>query len=393
MGRTINILGVTGSIGQSAANVIAANPDRFDVQMICAHTDVDGLARTARRLRAKTAIIAHQELHGQLGQLLADTGIEVLAGEEAIIERAGQSVDITLAAIVGMAGLTSLMPAIKNSKAVAIANKEPLVAAGALVMQAARAHGTQILPVDSEHNAIFQLFDFNNKNDIDRIVLTASGGPFLNSTIEEMAGATPAQAVAHPNWSMGAKISVDSATMMNKALEIIEAHYLFDLPPEKIEVLIHPQSVVHGMVEYKDGSVLAQMGASDMCTPLARVLDYPQRLATSGKRLDFKALSQLDFMAVDHQKFPAIVWAYECLERGQYACLALNAANEVAVENFLAQKIGFLDILKIVGHILTTLSPCSLDEMDDIYTWDSHIRDVTSNLINDEFINTKVKYA
>lgn len=359
--KIINILGVTGSIGECAADVIAANADRFEVNLVSAHEDEDGLAEAARRLGAKRAILTSRE---ELEPALDN------------------SVDVTLCAISGMAGLPSMMGAIEISGAVAIANKEPLVAAGELVIAHAKAHDTVLLPVDSEHNAIFQVFDFDNQQTIEKIILTASGGPFRTWSAEDMAGATPDQALAHPNWSMGAKISIDSATMMNKALEVIEAHYLFDAAAENIEVLIHPQSTVHSMVGYCDGSVLAQMGASDMRTPLANVLAWPERLETPGKRLNLKEMATLNFEEVDANKFPAIAMAYECLSKGQYACIAMNAANEVAVEKFLANNIGFADIVDSVRYVLDNIEGRDLPTIKDIQNYDRHIRDMTRDYIN-----------
>lgn len=393
MTKTINILGVTGSIGQSTADIIAAHSHKFDVQMVCAHTDVVGLSTAARRLNATVAIIADEAKLPALEAALNDANTIALGGDDAIIEHAARPVDITVAAIVGMAGLKSLMPAIQNSNAVAIANKEPLVAAGDIVMAAAREYSKTLLPIDSEHNAIFQVFDHKHKNNADRIILTASGGPFLDRDLSTLKTVTPREATAHPNWSMGDKISIDSATMMNKALEVIEAHYLFDLPPERIEVLIHPQSVVHGMVEYSDGSVLTQMGASDMRTPIARILDYPNRLKTCGQTLDLKTLSTLTFRPITKDNFPALYpalgLAYDCLRRPPAtraaACAALNAANEIAVESFLAHNIAFLDIVKINTQILHTLSPRTMTDINDIYEWDAHIRVKTHDLIDTAF--------
>ncbi len=362
--KTINILGVTGSIGQSAMDVICAHANCFDVNVISAHRDESGLAAAADRLCANKTILTSQQ---DLNEALQDP------------------VDITLCAIMGMAGLESMMIAIANSKAVLIANKEPLVAAGPLVIAAAQKCGTTLLPVDSEHNAIFQVFDFERRESIKRIILTASGGPFREWSADQMAKATPEQAVAHPNWSMGAKISVDSATMMNKALEVIEAHYLFNLPPEQIDVLIHPQSIIHSMVEYNDGSLLAQMGASDMRTPLANVLAWPERLETPGQRLDLTQLSQLDFEEACHVRFPALKLAYGCLEKGLYASIAMNASNEIAVDAFLNNRIGFLDILQTVHHMIDGAPVKTLDSMAEILEFDGQIREKT-----DDYINTKI---
>ncbi|MCK5284438.1 MAG: 1-deoxy-D-xylulose-5-phosphate reductoisomerase [Alphaproteobacteria bacterium] len=362
MPKTINILGVTGSIGQSAVDVIEANPERFSVNLVTAHTNEKQLNKIAKRINAKKT---------------------VLTGRDNLSEALQESVDITLCAIAGMAGLSSMMLAIKHSKAVAIANKEPLVAAGEQVIRAANKYGTKLLPVDSEHNAIFQVFDCDRRAEINKIILTASGGPFRKWSLEQMEKATIEQALAHPNWSMGAKISVDSATMMNKALEIIEAHYLFNIPANQIEVLVHPQSIIHSMVEYIDGSVLAQMGASDMRTPISNVLDWPDRLSTPGYKLDFKTVNDLSFEQADNIRFPALGMAYECLEKGQSACVAFNAANEIAVDSFLEGCIGFLDIMDCVGHILKNINIISLNNIDDIYEYDNNIRAESRVYINE----------
>ena len=382
--RTINILGVTGSVGKSAADVILSDPCRFKVNAVTAHDNAQGLAEMAVALKARKAILSHEKNYKILIASLAGTGIETQCGVEALKEVAAEKVDITLAAIIGMAGLAPLMNALRNSKVVAIANKEPLVAAGALVLAEAKKYNTQILPVDSEHNAIFQVFDRNNAASIEKIILTASGGPFLRWSLTDTAKATPAQALAHPNWSMGRKISIDSATMMNKALEVIEAHYLFSMPPKKIEVLIHPQSVVHSMVEYADGSVLAQMGASDMRTPIAHALAWPARMKTPGERLDFRKMDKLTFEMPDFDKFPALRLAYKCLEAGPYACIALNAANEVAVDGFLTNRIGFLDIMACIDHILESVAGCSLGTLEDIVKFDEDIRSRAQSWIDDQ---------
>lgn len=356
MRKTINILGATGSIGQSAADVIAHQAVQFDVQLVTAHTNEKDLAETAQRLGAQQVVLSSK------------------VTESTFMEVVSRPADITLAAIVGMAGLKPLMAALEHSDVVAIANKEPLVSAGPIVMAAARRHGTKILPVDSEHNAIFQVFDGDRKDDVENIILTASGGPFRTWAAEQMAVATPAQALAHPNWSMGDKISIDSATMMNKALEVIEAHYLFDIPVEKIQVLVHPQSMVHGMVEYKDGSVLTQMGPSDMRTPIANVLAWPDRLHTPGSRLDWQAMSALSFESVDHERFPAVGMAYEALRAGLWACAAMNAANEVAVSAFLNHEIGFTDIVDVSKYVLDNAEHTALSTVEDVCLYDHTVR-------------------
>lgn len=354
--KKISILGVTGSIGQSACDVILSDPARFDVQAVTANTNEDKLNDLAEKLGAETAVLAARD------------------GEDAIEDAARIPADLILNAIVGVAGLKPLMSAIEQGTCVAIANKEPLVAAGPLVMAAAKQFGTTILPVDSEHNAIFQVFDSKQKDQIERIILTASGGPFLQRSKEELGAITPEEATDHPNWSMGQKISVDSATMMNKALEVIEAHYLFDMPADKIDVMIHPQSIVHSMVEYSDGSILAQMGASDMRTPIANALSWPERMKTPGDTLSLEKMQNLTFEKPDVNQFPALGWAYDCLKRGLYACIALNASNEVAVDAFLQRRIGFLDIMDVIGHSLETVQEVSLTTLDDVISYDQKIR-------------------
>ncbi len=379
--KTINILGSTGSVGCSTVDLIAAHPQDFNVQVVTANSRAEELAAQAIALKAQKAIVADESAYEALKSALAGTGIETAAGREALLEGAAEPVDITMAAIVGMAGLLPIMKAIENSKAVAIANKEPLVAAGALVMAEAEKCGTTLLPVDSEHNAIFQVFDRTNRESIERIILTASGGPFRTWTLAQMAAATPAQAVSHPNWSMGAKISVDSASMMNKALEVIEAHYLFAMLPEKIDVLVHPQSVIHSMVEYNDGSVLAQLGAPDMRTPIAHALAYPARMSTTGQRLDWAKLKTLDFEELDDLRFPAVGMAYESLNSGGAACVALNAANEVAVAAFLAGRLSFMGITQAIRAVLDYCEKPLLTNLEEIIAFDATVRDITEAYI------------
>lgn len=379
--KRMTILGATGSIGQSTVDVIASARDRFEVVALTANRDSEKLAAMAVSLGARHAVVADPSALDDLKSRLAGTGITCAAGAEALEEAARLPVDITMAAIVGMAGLKPLMAAIAGGGVVAIANKEPLVAAGHLVMAAARRSGATILPVDSEHNAIFQVFDHARPEGISRIILTASGGPFLGWSAADMARATPAQAVAHPNWSMGAKISVDSATMMNKALEIIEAHHLFSMPPEKIDVLVHPQSIIHSMVEYRDGSVLAQLGAPDMRTPIAYALGWPERIDTPGRRLDIQALSALTFLPPDGERFPFVPMAYACLAAGPKACIALNAANEVAVAEFLAGRIGFGDMAPLVRRALEIVPDTDTETLDGICDFDNTVRRAVKSYI------------
>lgn len=363
MKKLVNILGATGSVGQSTIDVILAHQDKFEVNLISAHKKELELAEIKQKTKAKYSILtqnSNQELLSKIDE---------------------KEVDITVAAIVGMAGLKPLLKAIPKSKVIAIANKEPLVAAGGLVLEECRKHQTKILPVDSEHNAIFQVFENSQRQAIERIILTASGGPFRQLSTDEMRDVTPEQAVKHPNWSMGAKISVDSATLMNKALEVIEAHYLFDMSADKIDVLVHPESIIHSMVEYSDGSVLAQLGAPDMKTPITYALGWPDRLSSPGQKLDFKTVSQLHFEQPDLKRFPSLRLAYECLKEGQAACLALNAANEVTVEAFLCKKIGFLDIVSMNERVLNELDRPDLNSLEDILAFDYDVRRYTETLI------------
>ena len=353
MTRKIAILGATGSIGSSTLDLVERSPDRFEVMAVTAASNVESLADIARRTEAKLAVIADEDKLGVLRERLAGTGCEAAAGEQALSEAAsgGGDADLVIAAIVGCAGLKPVMAAVEAGKTVALANKEALVTAGDLMIEAASRNGTTILPVDSEHNAIFQCLAGSRKVDVSRIILTASGGPF-RAAPESLAHVSPEQAVAHPNWSMGAKISVDSATLMNKGLELIEAHYLFGLPSERIDIVIHPQSTVHSLVEFVDGSVLAQLGPPDMRIPIAYALAWPERLATPAERLDLAALGRLDFEAPDLARFPALRIAREAMEAGGAAPVVLNTANEVAVDSFLKGRIRFTDIAETVERAL-----------------------------------------
>jgi len=372
--KTITILGSTGSIGTSTIDLIAANPDQFKIRALTAGKNVDLLIEQSLKLRPEFVAIYDESQYPKLKDALSGTNIKTGAGRSAILEAATLKTDLTMAAIVGIAGLEPVMTAIAHTKSIAIANKEPLVAAGPIVIEAAKKHGVKILPVDSEHNAIFQVFENHNRDQIKKLILTASGGPFRTWTKDQMATATPEQAVNHPNWTMGRKISVDSASMMNKALEIIEAHYLFNMPPKKIDVLIHPQSVIHSMVEYMDGSVLAQLGAPDMRTPIAYALAHPDRMTTTGRTLDWKTLKTLDFEQPDTDKFPSIRLAYECLAAGPAACIALNAANEVAVGKFLNGHIRFGDIIPLVEQGIELAKDKNPDTLDNIVALDLEIR-------------------
>jgi 1-deoxy-D-xylulose-5-phosphate reductoisomerase len=379
--RKVSILGVTGSIGKSTADLILSKPEAFDIQAVTANNNVKDLAELAIKLDASMAVIANDDYYEELKSALVNTDIKIAAGKKALIEAASYQADWIMGAIVGMAGLESLIEAIKQGSNVAIANKEPLVSAGPIILSTARKYGANLLPVDSEHNAIFQVFDNDNRNGIERIIITASGGPFRTWSMEEMRNATPEQAVAHPNWSMGAKISVDSATLMNKSLEVIEAHYLFDMPGDKIDVVIHPQSIIHSMVEYSDGSILAQMGAADMRTPIAHTLSWPERMDTSGQRLDLLSMGSLDFEKPDYKRFPSLKMAYECLNNCQHACLLFNAANEVAVDAFLNGKIGFSGIYDLIKKTMDESEMVDISSLEHVITLDQSGRKLAKSFI------------
>jgi len=366
--RKIAILGATGSIGTSTLDLVERDPERFEVVAVTAATNVEALADIARRTNARLAVISDERLLPELRERLAGTACQASAGEGALVE-AALSAELVVAAIVGCAGLRPVMAAVEAGRTIALANKEALVTAGELMTGAAARSGATILPVDSEHNAIFQCLAGSNKGSVSRIILTASGGPFRTASAQTMRDASPAEAVAHPNWSMGAKISVDSATMMNKGLELIEAYHLFGVPSERIDIVIHPQSVVHSLVEFADGSVLAQLGSPDMRIPIAYALAWPERMATPAQRLDLAAIARLDFEAPDLERFPALKLARDALEAGGAAAIVLNAANEAAVARFLAGSIGFTDIARLVRGALEDSKhapPRSIEEVFEI---------------------------
>jgi 1-deoxy-D-xylulose-5-phosphate reductoisomerase len=371
--KRVAILGATGSIGSSTLDLVEAAPERFEVTAVTAASNVAELAVIARRTRASLAVIADESRLGALREALAGTNIQAAAGEGALAE-AALSADLVVAAIVGTAGLAPVMAAVRAGRTVGLANKEALVSAGALMIEEARRSGATLLPIDSEHNAIFQCLAGQNCERIARLILTASGGPFRTWSAADMARATPAQAVAHPNWSMGAKISVDSATMMNKGLELIEAHHLFGLAEERIDIVVHPQSVIHSLVEYADGSMLAQLGSPDMRVPIGHVLAWPERMETQARRLDLLEIARLDFEAPDDRRFPALRLAREALRRGGAAPLTLNASNEVAVEAFLGGAIQFGDIAATVEEQLGRLNEPLPGSIDEVLALDAEVR-------------------
>ena len=379
--RSVTILGSTGSVGTQTVDLVARDPERFPVEALTANRNVALLARQARDLKARLAVVADPAGYTELKDRLSGTGIEVAAGPEAVAAAAERPADWVMAAIVGAAGLEPTLAAVRRGAIVAFANKEVLVCAGSLMMEEVKAHGATLLPVDSEHSAIYQVFDFERTDSVARLILTASGGPFRTKDRAFMAAATREQAVAHPTWDMGAKISVDSATMMNKGLELIEAHFLFGIPEERIDVLVHPQSVIHSLVEYVDGSVLAQLGTPDMRTPIAYALGWPARIATPAERLDLVKAATLTFEAPDPVRFPALRLARAALQSGGGAPTILSAANEVAVQAFLDRRIGFLDIERIVEETLTALPHRPLRDLAAVREADAEARRVAADRI------------
>jgi 1-deoxy-D-xylulose-5-phosphate reductoisomerase len=379
--RRISILGSTGSIGCSTLDLVERNPQAFEVEVLTANRSVARLAMQAKRFGASLAVVADDSAYADLKEALSGTGIEVAAGAAAVAEAAARPTDWVMAAIVGAAGLVPTLSAIRQGSVVGLANKETLVCAGSLMTAEVRRCGAQLLPVDSEHNAIFQVLDLDRPESVDRLILTASGGPFRTLSRAEMASVTPAQAVAHPNWDMGAKISVDSATMMNKGLELIEAHFLFDMPETRIDILVHPESVIHSMVSYVDGSVLAQLGQPDMRTPIAYALAWPERMSTPVERLDLAAIGKLTFEAPDEIRFPALALARAALRAGGTAPITLNAANEEAVAAFLAGGLGFLEILEVVERTLEAHPTESLSSLDEVEAVDGRARRTARGLL------------
>lgn len=371
--KRLTILGATGSVGGSTLDLVARNPDRFQIAGLAAGRDWERLAELAKTFRPPQVVIADEAGYAQLKSALAGhPDIAVSAGAAALVALAAEPADLVVAAIVGAAGLPPTLAAIEAGIPVALANKEALVCAGGLMTAAARRSGARILTIDSEHNAIFQVLEAPER--VRRIIITASGGPFRTWSLEAMAAATPAQAVKHPTWSMGAKISVDSATLMNKGLELIEAFHLFGLRPDQLDVLVHPQSLVHGLVEYIDGSVLAQLGPADMRVPIAHALAWPERIATPVERLDLARIGKLEFEEADRQRFPALALGEAALAEGSCRPCVLNAANEVAVAAFLEGRIGFLQIATVVAETLAALPACCPETLEDVGQADRRAR-------------------
>jgi 1-deoxy-D-xylulose-5-phosphate reductoisomerase len=381
LARSVTVLGSTGSIGVSTLDVVSHaratyGAHAMPVEALTAQANVDGLIGQARAIRPKVAVIGDDKLYGKLKDGLAGTGIEVASGRAAVIEAAARPSATVMVAIMGAAALEPALAAVARSATVALANKECIVAAGGVFHRALANSTASVIPVDSEHNAVFQVLNGEGAREVEKVTLTASGGPFRDWTLEQMAVCTVEQAVAHPNWSMGAKISVDSATLMNKGLELIEAHFLFALPPEKLDVVVHPQSIVHCLVSYEDGSTLAHLSAPDMRTPIAHALAWPRRIASPSRRLDLAAVGQLTFRKPDHERFRCLGIAMEAMRRGALAPTVLNAANEIAVDAFLNRRIGFLDIPRVVETTLAESpeanAPC--DTLEAVLAADGRAR-------------------
>lgn len=373
-GQSITVLGSTGSVGCSTLDLVRRNADRYAVEALTTGRNVALLAQQAREFRARLAVVADATLYKPLKDALSGSGVEAAAGPDALVEAGARPADWVMAAIVGAAGIAPTLAAVARGAVVAFANKETLVCAGTLMTREIARNGATLLPVDSEHSAIFQVLEAHNRDAVERLILTASGGPFRTASAETMRAATPEQAVAHPVWSMGAKISVDSATLMNKSLEIIEAHHLFQLGEERIEVVVHPESVIHSMVGYVDGSVLAQLGSPDMRTPIGYALAWPERMPTPVERLDLVRTAKLTFEAPDPVRFPALRLARECLRAPASASAVFNAANEVAVQLFLERRIGFLDIVGTVERTLSAMPACALDSLEHMLAIDGEAR-------------------
>jgi 1-deoxy-D-xylulose-5-phosphate reductoisomerase len=380
--RSVSILGSTGSIGCSTLDLVRHAPNDFEVVALTGNQNVSLLIEQARQYSPKLAVIGDEDLYSDLKEGLRDTDITVAAGQAALGDAAEMNSDIVMAGIVGVAGLAPTLAAAKRGTIVALANKECLVCAGNLFLDEIDRSGATLLPVDSEHNAIFQVFNFDQPESIDHLTLTASGGPFRTTSTNDMAHMTPAQAVAHPNWDMGAKISVDSATMMNKGLELIEAYYLFPVEEDQIKILVHPQSVVHSMVSYKDGSVLAQMGPPDMRTPISYALAWPGRMTTPAQKLDLAEIGELTFEKPDLERFPALTLARDALKSGGSLPTILNAANEVAVRCFLEERIGFLDITRVTEEVLNRTPNSVPKTLEDVSHCDDAARIVAEEVVD-----------
>ncbi len=382
--KSITILGLTGTIGQNVSELIAAEPERFQVESVIAQKSADKLAQLARQIGAKKAVVADESKLPVLKEHLAGTGIKAEAGAAAVLESSSQKVDLFMSSAVGFCALEPTLAAVRAGSNIGLANKECLVCAGSLMTEEVEKAGVKLLPIDSEHNSIHQVFDFERSADVEKLILTASGGPFRNFTAEQLKTVTPEMAVKHPNWNMGAKISVDSATMMNKGLEVIEAYHLFPVEKKQIDVLVHPQSVIHGLVTYNDGSMLAGLSFPDMKVPISYALGYPQRLANNTKRIDLAELGSLTFEKPDISRFPCLGLAMQALELEGKAPVALNAANEVAVAAFLGGRITFLQIAYVVEMVLEKIISSGkniLASLEEVYETDARARELAEHII------------
>lgn len=384
MPKTISIFGSTGSIGENTVSLITDQPERFKVRVLTARSNWQKLAQQAKLLRPEIVVIADNRYYDDLKEALATTDIEIAAGEAAVVDAASRPVDLHVAAIVGIAGLKPVLTAVEAGCDIALANKESLVCGGMLLMEAVKRAGVRLLPVDSEHNAIFQVLDPAHRAALSKVILTASGGPFRDLSREDLKTVSVEQALKHPNWSMGAKISIDSATMANKALEMIEACYLFDLTPEELTVVIHPQSLIHSMVEYQDGSVLAQMGAADMRTPIGYCLNYPDRAAVKSERLDFTQPQNMSFYPVETKRFTLVGVMEDIIRTNKDRAIVFNAANEVIVESFLNRKIAFSEIDSMIELVLRQVFVPEITKIEDVYMLDLETRHVTYDIIKDK---------
>ena len=381
MRKKVTIFGSTGSIGDSTLDILNLHKDRFELVGLTINKNYKKLINQIITYKPKVVAIRDETAYRAFKKEYTDSSIKVLSGKDCLVDILDYDVDFIMASIVGSAGLPPVIKAAEKGIDIGLANKESLVCAGNILKKILNKTNSNLLPIDSEHNAIFQVFETSNQDQIEKIILTASGGPFFNKTYKDLTNITPEQAIEHPNWKMGRKISVDSATLMNKGLEFIEAHYLFDMPTDKIEVIIHPQSIVHSCVEYKDGSILSQLGTPDMRTPIAYALSYPRRTNASVQKLDLTKLSQLTFFKPDHESFPSLNLAISSLKLGRSAPTVLNAANEIAVEAFLNKRIPFLSISKVVDLTLNKSNICEMNNLDDVLQIDEESRKISESMI------------
>lgn len=366
--NSFSILGVTGSIGKNTVKIIEQSEKEYCCYALTADKNYKELAKYAINLKARMVVIADESYYQDLKKELSSTNIKVASGEKGLIEAAQMNAKWVMSAIVGYAGLAPTMEAIKSGGTIALANKECLVCAGSIMMEAVKEYGTNLIPVDSEHSAIFQVFDFKNADSVEKIILTASGGPFLKHKVDDMTNITLEQAKAHPNWDMGVKISIDSATMMNKGLELIEAFHLFPVSYDKFDVLVHPESIIHSMVEYIDGSTLAQLGTPDMCTPIAYSLSHPERIKVDKPKLNLSKIAKLTFFEADDKKFKSLKLAKQVLKENSSLSTVFNTANEVAVEAFINGKIGFLDIANFVEDVLNKSESVKVNSLEEVFS-------------------------